>query len=582
MKRPWNALAATSLLLIATLARAAWLGPWGNPVAPSFHGYPVALYGDGAGGVLVACQGAGVPGGSAIRLQHVLGDGTIAPGWPAEGAVACSLAVTTVLGELKALPDGSNGAYLLWNEGYVLRSGTYYVQHVLAGGARAAGWPARGRTIVPSGFLTWPESVPDGSGGVLVFWTGGGGVYSMRIRTDGTNAPGFPATGKQVLAPAGPGAQWSGISVAPAQGGGHWLSALLSSTDSLTTPWSYRVWRLSASGAPDLTWAGEDGLGFRVPTPSSAAAVGATVALDDGGTGMLVMASVDESEVVTHVLSDQSLDPAWAQPLLDLGPVGDGLAGTAGRLALDGAGGLYALWSDVYLGPERGWLRRARLDGTLDPAWNAPIPVSPSYQPSLIADAGGVFAGGARLVSCPHQDCMALNGLGRWTASGSVPAGWPVESDSYHSPGEYALPDTGLSGPVAMIGDGGGGIFAAWTTPDSPIMSQPYGVPGTVRVMRFQAAGPVAGIGNAHDGPLALRGARSTSDGIRLTVSGAWDGPGDVTVFDIFGRRVTAAELPPASRDLLVPGTRALPAGLYLVRLRAPAAEARAKVFVFH
>ena len=565
-----------SVLFVTTIAHAAWLGPSGNPVAPTFHGRPVALYRDGGSGVFVAYQGLDVPGGGSIRLQHVLGDGTIAPGWPAEGAVVCSLAVTTELGQLKAISDGAGGALLVWDENFWLTSGTFYVQHVLASGARAGSWPARGRAVLPSGTLYSPESVADGAGGVLFVWSAGAQILSQRIRGDGTNAPGYPATGKVLLQLSGAGT-WSGPAVASAHGGGFWLSALLAGGDSLTTPWAHRIWRLGATGALDLTWAGDDGNGFIIPTPSNALASGLTTVLDDGGNGAFVLMSVGTREVVTHVLSDQSIDPVWPGPLLDLGSIGDFSVSQQGTLALDGAGGLYAQWPSENIPGASASLRRARIDGTLDPDWTAPVPISPDYQPVLFADAAGVYASGMQLLSCPEQDCSGVSAIGRWSANGSTPAGWPETGGAYRSPGEYALPDSAYGGVVAMVGDGGGEVFVAWTTPDVRTVIS-YGIAATVRVMRFQAAGPVAGVGSRAEGPLAIRGTRFTREGIRCSISGA--AVAELMLFDLLGRRVSRAEVAPGASDVLVPGTGALAPGLYLVRVRAGTAEAHAKVFV--
>ena len=577
MKHARIALASTPLLLLAALAQAAWVGPSGNPVAPTRHGHPVALFGDGGGGVLVAYRGADVPGGAAIRVQHVLGDGTIASGWPAEGTAACSLAVTTELGSLRAVPDGASGAFLVWNEGSYLDHGMFYVQHVRADGTRSPGWPARGRTVVPSGYMVSPASFPDGTGGVYVFFGAGGGVRVIRIRADGTNASGYPATGRVVLSPPDANSYWSGASVAPADGGAFWLATLLSGTDSLSTPWSYRLWRVS-SGLPDPSWTGDDGLGVRIPAASSALASSLPSVTGDGAGGAYVLAPMGSSETVTHVLNDQTIDPSWPAPSLDLGQNPAGPGAPPGVLALDGVGGLFALWPTSFTGPEVGLLRRARVDGTLDPAWASELKITASYLPTLLADATGVFASGARLMSCPHQDCLALNAVGRWSTDGSTPPGWPATGISFASPGEYPLPDSTYAGVVDMVRDGARGVFVAWTSPDVLPTVVPYGDAATVRVMRFAGSGPVAGVGSAPEGPLTIRGTRFSREGIRCSISCATTA--QLLVCDLLGRSVARAELGAGARDVLIPGTRALAAGLYLVRVRASAAEAHAKVIV--
>src|SRR5262245_28095998 len=120
MRARMRLLTRTSLSLlflgVAGIGQASWLGPWGNPVAPSILGRAVARARAVPGGSMLAHQGAPVPGGDAIRVQRVLGDGSIAPGWPAEGVVACSLATIAVLGELHAVTDAAGGVFLVWNE----------------------------------------------------------------------------------------------------------------------------------------------------------------------------------------------------------------------------------------------------------------------------------------------------------------------------------------------------------------------------------------------------------------------------------------------------------------------------------
>ena len=126
---------AMSLLLFASLSHATWLGPWGNPVAVSFHGYPTALIPDGAGGVLVAYQGATVPGGPAIRLQRVTADGEVAGGWPVDGVVACSLATTAIHGTLRGVGDKgvSDLSSPVIVEAYVNDQGEVYDYRIVSG-----------------------------------------------------------------------------------------------------------------------------------------------------------------------------------------------------------------------------------------------------------------------------------------------------------------------------------------------------------------------------------------------------------------------------------------------------------------
>ena len=101
-----------------------------------------------------------------IYVQHLTGTGEVAPGWPADGLPVCQWPGTQQ--QPKLLADGTGGAYVCWD-----RSGaqgqTAHVQHVLGNGQLAPGWPEGGkRAFGLDGYadLTWMTS--DQAGGVFV------------------------------------------------------------------------------------------------------------------------------------------------------------------------------------------------------------------------------------------------------------------------------------------------------------------------------------------------------------------------------------------------------------------------------
>jgi hypothetical protein len=132
---------------------------------------PVAIA-DGAGGVIVAWQDGRDPASFptntdvfALRLQS---DGTRAPGWAANGN---DLSVQSP--DRQDAPaicsDGAGGALVAWKDG---RPGAdIYAQHVLADGTRAPGWAADGLPVcTATGQQVAPTLVSDGAGGGVCAW----------------------------------------------------------------------------------------------------------------------------------------------------------------------------------------------------------------------------------------------------------------------------------------------------------------------------------------------------------------------------------------------------------------------------
>ena len=215
---------------------------------------------DDSGGAYVAWQRN--PVNENIFMKRVLADGTLAPGWPAEGAVVCTTNADTYLQSLASdglggafaawidyrggpynsvdlyatrilwngqrapgfvedgnpicrapgwqrhchiIPDGQGGAYFLWNDE---RRGEYQNQpfalRLTATGERAPGWPEDGLALSTGEWPAWdPVGVSLGSEGLLVVWgdirPGAAGVYAQKLTPDGAIAPGWPQDGRRVV-----------------------------------------------------------------------------------------------------------------------------------------------------------------------------------------------------------------------------------------------------------------------------------------------------------------------------------------------------------------------------------------------
>ena len=227
----------------------------GTPVtlAPEDQVSPVVL-GDGNGGGFFTWdeEYASQPD---VHAQRLAPDGTVAPGWPSGGFTVCSAAGLQAAAGL--IPDGTGGFFIMWQD---LRDGTpaVYAGRVTAAGQFPAGWPQNGvrivanryqRGLVPDGtggaYLScatagslydancylqrftgtgaiapgWPDGgapvcqapdervglrmEPDGTGGVLLVWSdyrdhNDDDIYALRMRSDGTRDPNWPANGLAV------------------------------------------------------------------------------------------------------------------------------------------------------------------------------------------------------------------------------------------------------------------------------------------------------------------------------------------------------------------------------------------------
>ena len=93
--------------------------------------------------------------------------------WPHNPSTNVAVAVGTGLRQHQvALPDGSGGVYFVWED---FRSGTgrIYAQHLLSDGTVAPGWATNGNPVKTTSLtrtLTTPAICSDGAGGVVIAW----------------------------------------------------------------------------------------------------------------------------------------------------------------------------------------------------------------------------------------------------------------------------------------------------------------------------------------------------------------------------------------------------------------------------
>ena len=171
--------------------------------------FPVAVE-DGLGGVFVVWEDGRVRPGFSDYLDiygtRILGDGTIAPGWPVDGVPLCRAPDSQQ--DMEAVADGLGGVVVTWEDyrSYGLGTDTVsdiYAQRLLADGTIPPGWPADGVAVsVAPGFQLSPELTSDGAGGAYVVWeeTRGGtlDIYAQHVLASGQLAFGWDANGVSV------------------------------------------------------------------------------------------------------------------------------------------------------------------------------------------------------------------------------------------------------------------------------------------------------------------------------------------------------------------------------------------------
>lgn len=184
---------------------------------------------DGHGGCLIAWQSADTSGAQHPVLQHLLADGTAAPGWGPYGltlstaateAGALRLAYAVPFTYSSVVSDGAGGAVMAWS---AISNGVGQVmaQRVAGDGVVAQGWPANGLALAPGpADERLPSIAGDGSGGVFLAWQGSAaGATEIRVQHvdgDGNTSP-WAVGGYPIVS--GPGARAHPVVAADGLGG---------------------------------------------------------------------------------------------------------------------------------------------------------------------------------------------------------------------------------------------------------------------------------------------------------------------------------------------------------------------------
>jgi hypothetical protein len=563
------ALAVAWLAIGAGVAAAdAQWPPSGTPIATGVGDQAgVVLTGDGAGGAIFAwLDGTTAP--PRIRALRMLHSGAIAPGWVAGGNTV--LVEPASASEPRIAPDGAGGAFVVWQDmrndpQFQTANYDLFAQHLLADGSVAPGWPAGGLAVCTAPRRqTQQQMIADGAGGMVVVWgdyrddPSGYTVqalYALRMNGDGTIPTGWNVNGNRIaasgaspaLVPDGTGGAVFGWHNYPAGG---------------TTGAEIYGQRLLGSGAIAPGWPPDGEIVCGAPRDQKH-----TVMLEDGAGGAYYSwyderaNDTREHLYAQHVTGTGALAPHW--PAYGLPIAGFGQNQINQSLVTDGAGGFIAVWMDYRsanspINPGNIDLYAQKVTSSGGTAW-APegmevcIQTSSQWYPAAAADgAGGILVTwlDTRLSSNP----IFLQHLGG--------GGLPMPGFTLNG---VLVPEAGYGATPSMIGDDHGGVILAWQAygswgDEDVFAAHADGVEGTADVEAPRA--PDFTLEAVRPNP--VRDAFVVGFALREAV------PATIELLDLAGRRVDSREVGAfgPGRQSAAFDAHALAPGIYLVRLR--------------
>ena len=557
--------AAVALTALTRPAHAAW-GVDPVQVQATSASCPVVTACDDAHfGAIVVWQENTASGGL-LKAQHVLANGDVDPVWSAPASVSTMDIARATAG---AISDRSGGAYVWWMEGAQL-----YLTRVAASGAVDPAWPARGRNLgqLMTSQLR-PSAAGDGSGGVYVAWLGGPLDYPaarvVHLGPANTGTGGWP-NGVKTLGTSPLVESANSLAIAAASDGGLWLA--LATTDTSNpepAPGDVRLTRFTSAGLPVLGW-GQHGVSlapFRGDLLSTSYGWGPTprfglvAVASDGAAGAFVMRAVISGDDVPYISlpefrlvrvnGEGAIAPGWAPDGLVVGTL-DPLSGSQDlgteaslRALADDRGGVFAGFpgyatEGIAL---MGFSRRG---------------------PDGAAEPGGISADQSGLE-------VASRGDGGMFAATFYPTGpyGPYAPNAYIEASQSAPGDGFLEwhnepvmtwyGDVALTATGDGGAIFAWSQE-----RERFGI----FAIRLGQAGVVTGVPPTPViGPPSLRVRFVRGEGVHAVASLAGATHVQLSLHDLAGRRIASLVSDATlGADVVVPGTRDRPDGMYFAR----------------
>ncbi len=404
---------------------------------------------DGAGGFFVGWNGYVIPTLVHVGVQHVLADGTLAPGWPANG-----LAVTSVASKqtrIQIAPDGTGGVLVAWADD---RNGNtdVYAQRITGNGTLL--W-ADGVPVGASAKPEYPTGVAsDGAGGMLVVWSlaygaGDDDVVASHVLAAGVVDPAVNLAGFTV---AGTLAEELNPVIAPDNAGGCWIAW---QDHRNGVDYDIYVDRFTSTFTPAAGWS-YAGLNL-IPGYSGANQTNPMITVDGAGGAYVAWsdyrAGVNPDIYVNHVTPDHPAVAPWGN---GSAVVADPAIQDLVNICPDSTGGLFVMWDDYRFSASSSYpfAQHLRNDGSRAPGWSANGNLL-SNLPGLATygapdGVGGLLAAWTESYSGGY-DLMGM----RLLADGTQSGGWAGN-------GQPVSTATDAQVRAALLPDGTGGAFVTW------------------------------------------------------------------------------------------------------------------------
>ena len=281
-----------------------------------------------------------------VYVQRLMPNGHLSPGWPS-GGIPIAIG-NSQRKESGLCLDAGNGLFVSWSDASAAGARAYWT-HFLGDGSLAPGWPARGRAFVPdSSAQGAPRLIGQVDGGVIGVWADsrqkssrGVNTFALRMTADGTPTAGWPAGGVPVQSQ---GSRKDDSDAASDGAGGLFVTWDDTRAAAFTFDYDIYAQHILASGIVDPRWPTN---GLPVCTAIDEQ-LGLEMVSDGFGGALFAWQDNRDSNwqlYGQHLLADGSIVPGWMTngiPLL-ASPWGKYFIG----MVPDEMGGFYAVWEQI-------------------------------------------------------------------------------------------------------------------------------------------------------------------------------------------------------------------------------------------